>query len=133
MQSIPDYLRQATLDSIGFIGPESHLLKYSSSAWIGYGTYFAKNLAVQLGMLMSLCPIAPLLPFSFTFLLPDFPKWLIWDGPNARAWEIIQKMRHDPTENQDLAAHAEYILIEKQFAYDKEIKVGYIQISLSKH
>ena len=79
-------------------------------------------------MPLCLCPIAPILLLIFTFWLPESPRWLIWDGQNARAWEIIQKIHHDPVDNQDLAAHAEYIQIEKQVAYDKETKAGYVQM-----
>ena len=104
------------------------MLTHSSSAWIGYGTYFAKNLTVQWRMPLCLCPIAPILLLIFSFWLPESPRWLIWDGQNARAWEIIQKIHHDPTDNQDLAAHAEHIQIEKQVAYDKETKAGYVQM-----
>lgn len=45
-----------------------------------------------------------------------------------KAWTVLQRIHHDPTDGQDLAAHAEFIQIEKQVAYDKEVKSGYIEM-----
>lgn len=67
-------------------------------------------------------------PFDITFWLPEPPRWLIWDDQNARAWEVVQKIPHDPTDNQELAAQAEHIQIEKRVTFDEETKAGYIQI-----
>ncbi|KAK4693657.1 hypothetical protein P7C71_g3784, partial [Lecanoromycetidae sp. Uapishka_2] len=98
------------------------------SAWIGYGTYFAKNQTVQWRMPLCLCPIAPLLLLIGIFWVPESPRWLIWDNQLDKAWDILQKIHHDPTDAQDLAAHAEYVQIEKQVAFDKETSSGYVQM-----
>lgn len=45
-----------------------------------------------------------------------------------KAWAILQRIHHDPNDAQDLAAHAEYVQIEKQVAFDKETKAGYVQM-----
>lgn len=98
------------------------------SAWIGYGTFFAKSLTVQWRMPLCLCPLSPLVLLIGIYWIPESPRWLVWDGQNALAWQILQRIHHDPTDSQDLAAHAEFIQIERQVAFDKEIKTGWVQM-----
>lgn len=79
-------------------------------------------------MPLCLCPISPLLLLIGIWFIPESPRWLIWDGQNDKAWQILQRIHHDPTDAQDLAAHAEFIQVKKQVVFDKEIKTGWVQM-----
>jgi hypothetical protein len=52
--------------------------------------------------------------------MPESPRYLSLVNRNEEAWAIIKKIHHDPTDDEDTAAHAEYIQIIKQVEADKE-------------
>lgn len=76
-------------------------------------------------MPLCLCPISPLILVIGCYWLPESPRWLIWNGEMAKAWDIIKKIHHDPTDEQDSAAHAEYTQIDRQVAHDKQTPATY--------
>lgn len=90
------------------------------SSWIGYGCYFTTNSTVQWRMPLCLCPLAPLLLLIGCYWLPESPRWLVLQNRDAEAWKILARIHHDPTDPQNLAAHAEFIQIQKQVTHDKE-------------
>jgi hypothetical protein len=58
--------------------------------------------------------------------MPESPRYLSLVNRNEEAWAIIKKIHHDPKDDEDTAARAEYIQIIKQVEADKETEGGYI-------
>lgn len=79
-------------------------------------------------MPLCLCPLAPLVLIIGCWWIPESPRWLIWNDHLDQAWAVLQKVHHDPEDPHDLAAHAEYIQIQKQVAHDKETPATYIHM-----
>ncbi|EXJ82873.1 hypothetical protein A1O3_06689 [Capronia epimyces CBS 606.96] len=103
-------------------------LGYLSSAWIGYGIFFTSNMTAQWRMPLCLCPIAPIGLVIACYWIPESPRWLIWNGRSSEAWVVIQRVHHDPTDAQDVAAHAEYIQIQRQVEHDKQFSPTYLHM-----
>ena len=49
-------------------------------------------------------------------------------GHNAEAWTIIKRLHQSATDPDDSFAHAELTQIVRQVEFDKENKVGYIDM-----
>jgi len=79
-------------------------------------------------MPLCLCPIAPLGLVIGCYWIPESPRWLIWNDYHTKAWATIQRVHHDPGDPQDRAAHAEYVQIQRQVAYDKQISATYLHM-----
>ncbi|KAK5726095.1 hypothetical protein LTR15_004287 [Elasticomyces elasticus] len=121
-------------------------LGYVGCAFVSLGTYYSTNLTLQWRIPLGLCMVGPAalllgLPFvpgimsSFAYWTitelttnPETPRYLSWVGKNKEAWAVIQQIHRDPNDPTDTAAHAEYIQITRQVAFDKTQKSGYIQM-----
>ncbi len=79
-------------------------------------------------MPLCLCPIAPLGLVIACYWIPESPRWLVWNNRSSEAWEVIQKVHHDPAEPRNTAAHAEFIQIERQVEADKQTKATYLRM-----
>ncbi|TVY33848.1 MFS glucose transporter, partial [Lachnellula occidentalis] len=99
---------------------------YVTSAWVGYAAYFAKNVSVQWRLPLAISCLAPLVLLCGIYWMPESPRFLALVNRNEEAWAIIKKIHHDPTDVDDVAAHAEYTQICKQVELDKETEGGYI-------
>ncbi|EXJ69135.1 uncharacterized protein A1O5_08070 [Cladophialophora psammophila CBS 110553] len=101
---------------------------YVVCAWISIGTYYAKTFNVQVRVPLALAcvgPVALLLGLPF---IPESPRYLCLKNRASEAWEVLQKIHHDPGDETDSAAHAEYIQIVRQVEFDKEQKAGYVEM-----
>ena len=115
-------------------------------AWISIGTYYAKTFNVQVRMPLAMAMVGPLallvgLPFipgKSTLLsrtethrlirFAESPRYLCLKNRSSEAWEVLRKIHHDPDDEADTAAHAEYIQIVRQVDHDKEEGGGYVDM-----
>lgn len=93
---------------------------------MGYGAYFAKNESVQWRLPLAISCLAPLLLLCGIYWMPESPRYLSLVGRNEEALEIIKKIHHDPKDQDDISARAEYLQITKQIEIEKETDSGYI-------
>ena len=99
-----------------------------SSGFTGYGAYFSTNLTLQWRLPLALSCLSPLLVLIGIYWLPESPRYLCWVGRNDEAWIILQRIHHDPADDTQSAARAEFVQICKQIEFDKEMSTGYIEI-----
>lgn len=62
------------------------------------------------------------------YWIPESPRFYVLHGKNENAWDVIQRIHHDPSDPEQLAAKAEFIQITKQNELVGDLKVGYIQM-----
>jgi hypothetical protein len=60
--------------------------------------------------------------------LSESPRYLCLKNRPSEAWEVLRKIHHDPDDEADSAAHAEFVQITRQVDFDKEQKAGYIEM-----
>ncbi|KAK5331687.1 hypothetical protein LTR93_000692 [Exophiala xenobiotica] len=101
---------------------------YVTSAWVGFGAYFAKDLTVQWRLPLGISCLAPLLLLIGTYWIPESPRYLTLVGRKEEALAILLRIHHDPNDPNDTAAHAEAIQISRQVEFDKEQKSGYLEM-----
>ncbi|KAK5074469.1 hypothetical protein LTR70_005771 [Exophiala xenobiotica] len=58
----------------------------------------------------------------------ESPRYLVFKNRNTEAWEVLQRIHHDPEDEDDTSAQAEYTQIVRQTEKDKEVKAGYIEM-----
>ncbi|KIX02609.1 uncharacterized protein Z518_08551 [Rhinocladiella mackenziei CBS 650.93] len=97
-------------------------------AWISIGTYYATNLTVQWRVPLALACIGPLALLIGLPFIPESPRYLTLKGRTHEAWDVLQRIHHDPNDPEDSAAHAEYTQIVRQVEFDKEQEAGYLQM-----
>jgi len=101
---------------------------YVTSAWVGFGAYYATNEIVQWRLPLAISVVAPLGILIGIYWLPESPRFLSLVNRNDEALRIIKKIHHDPNDPHDSAAHAEYVQIMKQVDFDKQQNSSYLQM-----
>ncbi|KAH8693584.1 general substrate transporter [Talaromyces proteolyticus] len=101
---------------------------YGICAWVSVGTYYAKSPTVQWRLPLGLTCVGPALILAGLYFIPESPRYLTLIGKNDEAWQVLQKIHHDPYDPEDSAAHAEHSQIVRQIAFDKELDTGWIQM-----
>lgn len=96
------------------------LLGFSMACWIGYGFfhYQTDSLSQWRGPLAFMC-LPSLLLLCFIRWLPESPRWLIMEGRESEAEEILHKL-HTPEE-----AALELLQIRAQSELDKNLEDSY--------
>jgi hypothetical protein len=66
--------------------------------------------------------------FNLSDSYSETPRYLVWVDRHDEAWDVIQKIHNDPTDPSNAAAHAEFVQITQQVAFDKQLNTGYVQM-----
>ncbi|KAH8696291.1 general substrate transporter [Talaromyces proteolyticus] len=103
-------------------------LGYSVCAFISVGTYFAQSPTVQWRLPLGLSCLGPLVLLLATPYLVESPRYLALVGRNNEALAVLKKIHHDPTDNDNTFAEAEYIQIVRQIEFDKGLDTGILSM-----
>ncbi|OAP54331.1 MFS transporter, SP family, sugar:H+ symporter [Fonsecaea erecta] len=115
---VPVHLRGALVDIHGVM----LVLGYVVQAWIGFGFYFWQSgssvtwrppVAVQ--CFFPLCLLVGLL------FVPESPRWLVMQGRESEAEQIIYKLHRNKKDPDNLAAKAEFYQIQQQIAIERTL------------
>jgi MFS family permease len=98
---------------------------YNTSAWVGLGCFFSKNLTFQWRGPIAFTCIPPLILAVGCLFVPESPRWLITKGRIDEAWTNISRLHHDPNDQNDLAAREEFYQMRKQIEYESQFPSGY--------
>jgi hypothetical protein len=55
----------------------------------------------------------------------ETPRYLCWINKSDEALQVIQRLHHDASDPDGLAAHAEFLQIKYCVEHDRELKSGY--------
>jgi MFS family permease len=92
---------------------------YVLSAWVGYGTYFAKNQTFAWRFPLSLSCLFPLILLIGSPWIPESPRWLIWKGRMDEAWKITEQLHRDPNDLSQRMAKEEFYQMRTQIEHDR--------------
>jgi len=99
---------------------------YSLSAWIGFGCYFLSAsgspssfawrfpLAFQIVPALLLLVVSRWLPFS--------PRWLLQQGREEEAHEVIKRLHRTNDDQHELISSREFYQMKKQMELDRSIR-----------
>jgi MFS family permease len=96
--------------------------------WVSLGTFYAKNKSVQWRLPLALACLAPIAMVIGAFFIPESPRWLIWNGRNETARQILRRLHKDGSDDTDTAADAEFTQIKRQVEIDTEMRVTYWEL-----
>jgi hypothetical protein len=96
------------------------------AAWVGFGAYYSPDQTLQWRLPLALSCVGPLAILGGVRWLPESPRYLAWVNRNDEAYQILLKVHHDPTDDTEASARAEFVQIIKQVAYDRQQESGYL-------
>jgi MFS family permease len=105
---------------------------YNTSAWVGLGCFFSKNLAFQWRGPMAFTCIPPLILAIGCIFIPESPRWLIAQGRIDEAWTNLSRLHHDAHDPNETAAKEEFYQMRKQIEYESTNPTGYWAILTKK-
>ncbi|ETI27393.1 hypothetical protein G647_09583 [Cladophialophora carrionii CBS 160.54] len=101
---------------------------YVTCAWLSIGTYYAKEFNIQVRVPLALAMVGPLALLAGLPFIPESPRYLCLKNRPSEAWAVLRRIHHDPDDEADSAAHAEFVQIKRQVEFEKEQKAGYIEM-----
>ncbi|KAK6371786.1 hypothetical protein LTS17_008609 [Exophiala oligosperma] len=94
---------------------------YAGAGWTGLWCYFVKNPSVQWRLCLCLQVVAPAILLLGSPWLPESPRWLISQGRNTEALEILKRLHTGGAAHTDMAAREEFYQISKQIELESSI------------
>ncbi|MCJ1303989.1 hypothetical protein MMC08_006800 [Hypocenomyce scalaris] len=92
---------------------------YAIAGWVGVGTYYSQNLALQWRLPIAVACIWPLALLLCSPLIPESPRWLLTRDRNEEAWEIVSRLHGgDKDEDRRLFAREEFYQMVQQVRAD---------------
>ncbi|KAF1991014.1 MFS sugar transporter [Aulographum hederae CBS 113979] len=98
---------------------------YNISAWVGYACSFATNLTFGWRGPIAFTVIPPLMLLIGCFWIPESPRWLVMKDRTDEAWAVLRRLHHDPSDQDEVAAHEEFYQMRKQIEFERANPSGY--------
>ncbi|KAK4574375.1 hypothetical protein LTR86_002137 [Recurvomyces mirabilis] len=105
---------------------------YNTSAWVGYGCYFSKNLTFGWRGPIAFTCIPALALLIGCIWVPESPRYLLMKDRSDEAWQNVQRLHRDPSDPDDTAAHEEFAAMRAQIAFERTQPSGYWAILTTK-
>lgn len=105
---------------------------YNTSAWVGYGCFYSKNLTFGWRGPIAFTCIPALLLAMGCIWIPESPRYLLMKGDIDKAWTNLQRLHHDPRDPSDSAAHKEFAEMKAAIEYERTQPSGYLGILTTK-
>lgn len=93
---------------------------YMLSGWVSYGVYFAEDLTFGWRFPLCLQTFPPLVLLLGSPWLPDSPRWLVSQGRNDDAWNVLRRLRRSSHDANDSVAKEELFQIREQIKLDRQ-------------
>ncbi|TFK56383.1 general substrate transporter [Heliocybe sulcata] len=95
---------------------------YAIAGWIGVGTYYSSNPSFQWRFPIAVQCLWPLLLVLCSVWIPESPRWLLMQGRNNDAWQIVAKLHSSPEADPDqVYAREEFYQMVKQVEMDSQL------------
>ena len=103
---------------------------YMSSAWGGYGCYFANDPQMAWRLLLALQVIGPLLLLVASPKVPESPRWLISRDQFQRAEQVLLQIHASPSRDDTIhsLASAELVQIRQQIEVEKRNSMSFLKM-----
>ncbi|KAJ9628285.1 uncharacterized protein PV06_01269 [Exophiala oligosperma] len=92
---------------------------YNIAAAVSYGCYFAKDGNFAWRFPLALQCLFPAILFTFSFWMPESPRWLILKDNLDEAQRIITRIHRSPSDEDDAFARAEFDLMVAQIQLER--------------
>jgi MFS family permease len=90
---------------------------YNTSAWVGLGCYFSKNISFQWRGPIAFTCIPPLILAVGCIFIPESPRWLLSKGRVEEAWANLSRLHFDAHDPNEMAAREEFYQMRRQVLY----------------
>lgn len=97
------------------------MIEQAGAGWTGLWCFFVKNPSVQWRLCLCLQVVAPAILLLGSPWLPESPRWLISQGRNTEALEILKRLHTGGAAHTDMAAREEFYQISKQIELESSI------------
>ncbi|KAF2665415.1 general substrate transporter [Microthyrium microscopicum] len=101
---------------------------YVCSSFVGFGTFFSKNLLIQWRLPLALACISPVVSLLGIYWIPESPRFLVWKDRKDEAWAILRKLHYNSLDPEEEEARAEFQQIVLQIEFEKSQEVSYIRM-----
>ncbi|KAF4631751.1 hypothetical protein G7Y89_g6380 [Cudoniella acicularis] len=98
---------------------------YNTSAWVGFGCYFSKNLTFQWRGPIALTTLPALILLLGCIWVPESPRWLLMKGRVDEAWINLSRLHHDTSDPNDVATQLEFDQMRRQIEFENSNPTGY--------
>ncbi|KAH6648122.1 hypothetical protein BKA67DRAFT_683474 [Truncatella angustata] len=110
------------------VGQHAFLLVcgYAGASWVGLGTYFEENSAVQWRLCMAFQALAPIVLLIGSPWLPESPRYLIYNGQDVEGLDVLKKLHHTIEDAEDSFARQEFMQIKGQVEIDRHSELSWL-------